>query len=60
MEIKFSILTQDQDGSQQNIAYTAQKEYAKKLINVLLAGIDPNNLNDIVIHPVIENKEVMG
>lgn len=54
MEIKFSILTQDQDGSQQNIAYTAQKEYAKKLINVLLAGIDPNNLNDIVIHPVIE------
>lgn len=54
MEIKFSILTQDQDGSQQNIAYTTSKEYAKKLINVLLAGIDPNNLNDIVIRPVIE------
>lgn len=54
MEIKFTILTQDQDGNQSVIAYAASKEYAKKLINVLMAGIDPNNLNDFVIRPVIE------
>jgi len=54
MEIKFTVLVKDADGKEQNIAYTTSKEYAKKLINVLLAGIDPNNLNDIVIHPMIE------
>lgn len=54
MEIKFNVLVQDQEGKQQNIACTTSPEYMKKLLNVLLAGIDPNHLNDIVIHPVIE------
>ena len=54
MEIKFTILVKGSDGNEQNIAYTTSKEYTKKMLNILLDGIDPNNLNDIVIHPTTE------
>lgn len=55
MEIKFSILTQDQEtGTQQNIGFEFSQDYVKRMLNVLLVSIDPNNLSDIVIHPVIK------
>ncbi len=55
MEIKFSILTQDQEtGNKQNIGFEFTQDYVKRMLNVLLVSIDPNNLSDIVIHPVIK------
>jgi len=54
MEIKFTTMIQDQDGNQKTVAYESSEVAMKKLLNVLLAGTDPNHLNDIVIHPVIK------
>ena len=54
MEIKFTTLIQDPDGNKKTVAFESSETYMKKLLNVLLAGTDPNNLNDIVIHPVIK------
>lgn len=55
MEIKYTILTQNQETrEQQNIGFEYTQDYVKRMLNVLLASIDPNNISDIVIHPVIK------
>ena len=56
MKVKFSIVTQDKEHNQHNIGYNANETTTLKLLKVLLAGIDPNNLTDIVIKPVIDKE----
>lgn len=53
MEIKFTILTKDETGKEHNVGFEASEDSAKKLVNVLIKGINPNHIEDIVIHPEI-------
>ena len=53
MEIKYTILTQDAEGNQHNVGFDTDAETTKKLINILIKGMDPNALADIVIHAEI-------
>lgn len=54
MEIKYQILTQDSEGTQHNVGYEATVKTTKDTVNILIAGQDPNNLVDIVLHPIIK------
>ena len=54
MEIKYTIMLHDEEGTIKTLACEMPETYMKKLLNVLLAGADPNNINDIVIRPVIK------
>lgn len=54
MEIKFQILTQDADGIQHNVGSETTEKAAKQLIGILMAGIEPNELVEIVIRPMIK------
>lgn len=56
MKIKFTIVTQDAEHNQHNIGFNTNETTTMKLIKVLLAGIDPNNLTEIVIKPSIEKE----
>lgn len=53
MEIKYTVVTQDAEGKKHNVGYDSDKDTITKLINILLTGLDPNNLVDITIHPEI-------
>ena len=56
MKVKFSIVTQDKEHNQHNIGFNTNEATTLKLLKVLLAGIDPNNLTDIVVKPVIDKE----
>lgn len=55
MEKRFQILTMDSDGTQHVVAGDTELENMRKLINILVAGEDPNYFVDIVIRPFIKN-----
>lgn len=56
MKIKFTIVTQDAEHNQHNIGFNTDEATTQKLVRILIAGINPNNLTDIVIKPVIEKE----
>lgn len=53
MEIKYSILTQDAEGTQHNVGFDTDRDTVEKLVDILIKGMDPNKLVDITIHPEI-------
>lgn len=56
MEIKYTVLITDKKGNLVNVAYETSADMALKLVNMLLAGEDPNAIADVVIHPVVKTK----
>ena len=54
MEKRFQVLTMDADGTQHIVAGDTDVDNMRKLINILVAGEDPNNFVDIVIRPFIK------
>ena len=54
MEIKYQILTQDEKGILHNVGNETSEKATKTLISLLMSGIDPNELVDIVIHLIIK------
>ena len=54
MEKRFQILTMDKDGTEHIVVGDANVDNMRKMINLLVAGEDPNSFVDIVIRPFIK------
>lgn len=55
MEKRFQILKEDKEGNRINIAADSDQENMERLVRILFAGDDLNDLSEVVIRPFIRS-----